>query len=268
METVSEMAKPKDVRVSVVIPAYNEAENLPHVLPLIPTWVHEVILVNDHSTDDTVETAYRLLPTIRVVNTQNEHGKGGAMRVGFAAVTGDIIVMMDADGSSDPREIQRFIEALLGGAYFAIGSRFMNGGGSDDITPVRRFGAKVLISIANLLFRVRFTDMFCGFNAFWKDSLNFFTIDCEGFDIEALMILRSCKANLEIAQVPSFEHARVHGTSHFRTFQDGWSVLRMIVKEWRNGRSVVGKVRMSHSAQRERIAWNGLTVTEQVGATQ
>src|SRR3989442_11974086 len=87
-------------RISVVIPAYNEAENLPYVLPLIPSWVHEVILVNDHSTDDTVEIARKCLPNIRIVNTQHRRGKGVALQTGFAAVTGDLIVMMDADGSS------------------------------------------------------------------------------------------------------------------------------------------------------------------------
>src|SRR5947209_12036866 len=171
MESVSEelshqMAELGDLRVSVVIPAHNEAQNLQYLLPAIPIWVHEVILVNDSSTDETVEVASRLLPTIRIVNTAVGHGKGAALQTGFATATGEIIVMMDADGSSDPREMPRFIQALLAGAYFAKGSRFIADGGSADITPLRRLGSLMLIWITNRLFGVHFTDMFCGFNAF------------------------------------------------------------------------------------------------------
>lgn len=271
MEPVSKMVESQPYvlpRISAVIPAYNEAKNLPYVLPLIPKSIHEVILVNDHSTDNTVEVASRVLPNIRIIDTQSGCGKGAALRTGFAAATGDIIVMMDADGSSDPREATRFIEALLAGAYFAIGSRFMVGGGSADITRLRRLGAGILIRIANQLLRVRLTDMFCGLNAFWKDCLDFFEIDCDGFEVETLILLRVCKANLEIVEVPTYEHSRINGTSNFRTFRDGWRVLGMIVKEWRNGRSVVGTVRMHRLYQREKITLDGLITIEQIGAMQ
>lgn len=268
MESASEMTERRGLRISVVIPAHNEAKNLPYVLPLIPSWIHEVILVNDQSIDNTVEVASRVLPNIRIINTQSGRGKGAALRTGFAAATGDIIVMMDADGSSDPREAPRFIKALLAGAYLAIGSRFIDDGGSSDITRLRRFGAHVLISIANQLFQIRLTDMFCGLNAFWKDSLDFFKIDCDGFNVEALMILRVCKANLEIVEVPSYEHARIYGTSNFHTFEDGWRVLKTIVKEWKNGRSVVGRVRKHRPYQLENINWDGLVITGQIGAMQ
>src|SRR5690348_4895095 len=137
-DSVSHKVALGGARISVVIPAHNEAENLQYLLPQLPNWLHEVILVNDHSTDATVEVASKLLPTIRIVNTAHGHrGKGAALQAGFAAVTGDIIVMMDADGSSDPREIPRFVEALLAGAYHAKGSRFIGDGGSADITPLR-----------------------------------------------------------------------------------------------------------------------------------
>lgn len=259
METVSSLStvvKHRGLRISVVIPAHNEAKNLPYVLPLIPSWVHEVILVNDHSVDGTVEVARRLLPVIRVVNTQQKCGKGVALQTGFAAATGDIVVTMDADGSNDPREIPHLIEALLAGAYFVIGSRFVSEGGSAAITPLRRLGFQVLISIANRLFRMQLTDMFCGLNAFWKDCLDYFEIDCEGFEVEALITLRVRKANLEIVEVPSYEHARIQGDSHFRTFWGGWRVLKMILKEWMNGRSVTRTIRMRRSNQ-EHISLNG-----------
>jgi glycosyltransferase involved in cell wall biosynthesis len=266
-ESVSQMSDESGgMRISIVIPAHNEAQNLQYVLPQIPDWVHEVILVNDHSTDETVEVAQRLLPTIRVVHTKQGRGKGMALQVGFAAVTGDIIVMMDADGSSDPREMPRFIKALLNGAYMAKGSRFIGDGGSSDITHVRRFGSMTLISLANLLFGMHFTDMFCGMNAFWKECLDFFDIDCPGFEIESQLHLRMCKANLEIVEVPSFEHARKHGTSNFHVVKDGWRVLKMIVAERLNGRSVIRTARVKRVYQQAVDSWDSQVIKENVAA--
>ncbi len=268
MESIVDKLERRGLRVSIVIPAYNEEKNLPYVLPLIPNWAHEIILVNDNSTDSTVDIARQILPTIRIINTQNGRGKGAALQTGFAAASNEIIVMMDADGSSDPREIPRFIEALITGAYFAKGSRFIANGGSADITPLRWFGARALNSIACLLFGMSSTDMFCGLKAFWKDCLNFFEIDCDGFDVETLLILRICKANLEIVEVPSYEHSRIHGTSNFLTFRDGWRVLKMIAKEWINGRSVIKTVRMYHHYKREDITQEGYAVEKQAVAIQ
>src|ERR1700742_1710924 len=110
-------------RVSVVIPAMNEARNLPHVFERMPRSIYEVILVDGNSTDDTVAVAQREWPGIRVV-TQTRRGKGNALACGFAAATGDIIAMIDADGSTDPAEIPQFVDALTGGADFAKGPRF------------------------------------------------------------------------------------------------------------------------------------------------
>ena len=90
--------------VSVVIPTLNEAKNLPYVLPRIPDWVHEVILVDGHSSDGTVEIAQELRPDVRV-EIQKGKGKGDALRQSFEVASGDIIIMLDADGSTDPAEI-------------------------------------------------------------------------------------------------------------------------------------------------------------------
>src|SRR5829696_6150015 len=115
-------------RVSVVVPTYNEAANLPHVFALLPEDVHEVIVVDGRSTDATIEVARALRPDVRIIR-QNRRGKGNAMACGFAAVTGDIVVMLDADGSADPGEIPLYVQALLAGADFAKGTRFAHGGG-------------------------------------------------------------------------------------------------------------------------------------------
>jgi glycosyltransferase involved in cell wall biosynthesis len=217
-------------RISVVVPTHNEARNLYHILPRIPSLVSEVVLVDGHSTDDTIGVAKRLLPVIRVIE-QVGKGKGDAVRTGFAACTGDIIVMLDGDGSTDPQEIPRFVKALLQGNDFAKGSRFIKGGGSTDITPLRLLGNYALCTLVNLLFRRSFSDLCYGYNAFWWYCLDFLELDCCGFEVETQMSLRMHKARFRIVEVPSMEHPRMYGQSHLRTFRDGWRVLKTIMKE-------------------------------------
>lgn len=217
-------------RISVIVPARNEALNLLYVLPRIPLFVHEVILVDGHSSDETIAVARHLLPTIRVIE-QTGRGKGNAIKLGLAASTGDIVVLMDADGSADPLEISCFVEVLLAGNDFAKGSRFARGGDSYDITLLRRAGNFMLNMLVNLLFRTRFTDLCYGYNAFWKYCFDSIEIDSDGFEIETLINIRAHAAGLKIVEVPSFESQRVHGKSNLNTFRDGWRVLRTILRE-------------------------------------
>lgn len=216
--------------VSVVVPAMNEADNLPHVLPRIPVWVHEVILVDGHSKDMTVAVARRLLPNIRVV-MQEGRGKGAALRTGFAAATGDIIVMLDADGSTDPAEIPAFVNTLIQGADYAKGSRFLKGGGTSDMEGLRKLGNWALMFSVRLLFGGSFTDLCYGYNAFWTRVLPSLNLDADGFEIETMMNVRALREGLKVVEVPSFEAERVHGTSNLRTFPDGWRVLKTIMRE-------------------------------------
>jgi glycosyltransferase involved in cell wall biosynthesis len=228
-------------RVSVVIPTWNEAKNLPHVFALLPDDVHEVILVDGRSVDDTIAVARALRSDVRVV-LQNRKGKGNAMACGFAAATGDIVVMLDADGSADPREIPRFVEALVAGADFAKGSRFTNGGGSADITRVREWGNRWLNRTANFLFGTRYTDLCYGYNAFWAHCLPALNLDAsdrdsderlwgDGFEIETIINTRIAKARMRIVEVPSFEFERIHGQSHLNTWRDGFRVVRALMVE-------------------------------------
>src|ERR1700678_1536340 len=120
-------------RVSVVIPTLNEARNLPHVFARLPGGIHEVVVVDGHSADGTCAVARQLRPDARIV-MQNRNGKGNALACGFAVATGQVIVMLDADGSADAGEIPAFVQTLLDGADFAKGSRFAPGGGSSDLT--------------------------------------------------------------------------------------------------------------------------------------
>jgi glycosyltransferase involved in cell wall biosynthesis len=217
-------------RVSVVIPTLNEGKNLPHVFGRLPHRLHEVIVVDGFSTDNTVEVARFLRPETRVV-MQERPGKGDALRCGFAAATGDVIVMLDADGSADPGEIPEFVAALVAGADFAKGSRFRSGGGSADITALRRLGNRGLNGVVNLLFGTSYSDLCYGYNAFWRHCLDVIAVDCTGFEVETLINIRIARAGLVTREVPSYESQRIHGNSNLRTFRDGWRVLRTIVRE-------------------------------------
>jgi glycosyltransferase involved in cell wall biosynthesis len=230
----------------VVVPTLNEARNLPYVFSRLPADVHEVIVVDGHSVDDTVAVARQLRPDVRVVQ-QTRRGKGNALACGFEAATGDVIAMVDADGSTDPSEIPKFVHALLSGADFAKGTRFAAGGGSSDITRLRRLGNRLLGAVVNLCHGTHYTDLCYGFNVFWQKYVPLLHLDTtsppsargdgrlwgDGFEIETLIHMRVAEEGLRVAEVPSFEQPRIHGVSNLDAFSDGLRVLTTILVERR-----------------------------------
>ena len=254
--------------VSVIIPARNEAANLPAVIARFPADLFEVILVDGHSTDGTVEVARELIPAVRVFH-QEGRGKGDALAIGFAAARGDVIVMLDADGSADAVEIPRFVAALVAGADFVKGSRFAQGGGSSDITVTRRLGNRALCSLVNRAYGMSYTDLCYGYNAFWADCLPLLRLTWPGsplaasgsapfgtgFEVETTLNIRAAKAGLTVWEVPSFERPRIHGQSNLNAIRDGLRILRAIWDE-SPGRAL----------RRERTALAGLHLTPHVPA--
>lgn len=222
--------------VSVVIPAKNEAKNLPHVLPRIPDMVGEIILVDGNSTDHTVEVARELCPDIRIVQ-QKGRGKGDALRTGFEAARGDIIVMLDADGSMAPEEIPAYVGALIAGADFAKGSRFLHGAGTDDMEFHRYLGNLAFVIAVRLLFGGSYSDLCYGYCAFWSRVLPQLQLSSDGFEIETEMNIRALTSGVRVVEVPSFESRRIHGESNLSALHDGLRVLRFIVQERFNRRS-------------------------------
>jgi glycosyltransferase involved in cell wall biosynthesis len=217
-------------RVSFVIPTLNEAKNLPWCLPRIPGWAHEVIIVDGRSTDDTVAVARALRGDVRIV-MEPRRGKGVALQAGFNAATGDIIVMLDADGSMAPEESILFVSALMAGADLVKGSRFMQGAGSDDISVIRMLGNWGLTQAVRVLYGCSFSDLCYGYIAFWAKHAAVLNCDCDGFEIETLISVRALKSRLKIIEVPSFEWTRISGLSNLRAIPDGVRVLRTIIRE-------------------------------------
>jgi glycosyltransferase involved in cell wall biosynthesis len=220
--------------VSLVIPVRNEARNVGWVLDQIANDVDEIILVDGNSTDVTLITARRCRPDARVVLQQGA-GKGSALRTGFLAATGDIIVMMDADGSMSPQEIRHYLHFLHNGYDFVKGSRFISGGGSLDITPFRGLGNWFLLTVFNTVYDARLTDLCYGFCAFHRRYLDHLQLSATGFEIEAEMTVRAMQAGLRIAEVPSLELPRRSGASNLHAIRDGIRVLRTVLRHHRSG---------------------------------
>jgi glycosyltransferase involved in cell wall biosynthesis len=216
--------------VSVVIPTLNEEANLRHVLPFVPDWVDELVIVDGCSTDGTIAEARRLRPDVVIV-TDPEPGKGRALMTGFHASTGDILVTLDADGSMDPAEIPRYVYALMAGADFVKGSRFVHGGATDDMSVIRKLGNRGLTEIVRRLYGGRFSDLCYGYNALWRDVLPYLEGRAPGFEIETHMNIRALSADLAVLEVPTFEAERINGQSNLRTIRDGFRVLRTIIVE-------------------------------------
>jgi glycosyltransferase involved in cell wall biosynthesis len=221
-----------EVRVSLIIPTLNEADNLRCVLPTIPDLVDELVIVDGGSTDGTLDVVIMLRPDAVVV-IEPLRGKGNALKRGFQVATGDIIVMMDADGSMDPRDILTFVAALRAGADVAKGSRFLQGGGSSDLTTLRSVGNFMLTQTVKLAFGGRYSDLCYGYMAFWRHVLPTFDGGAAGFEVETFLNVRALAAGLRVVEVASFENPRIHGESHLRTFRDGSRVLFTIARERR-----------------------------------
>ena len=254
--------------VSVVIPALNEARNLPHVAACMPDDVDEIVFVNGRSVDDTAEVARELWPDAVHVN-QTRKGKGNALACGILASSGDIIVLIDADCSTDPREIPRFVSALISGADFAKGSRFIQGGGSADITFLRRLGNWGLNALVNILFGTKYTDLCYGYNALWRHCLDVIRLPDvttavpqwgDGFEIETLINVRVAANRLKIAEVCSYEASRIYGVSNLNAVKDGLRVLKTIRQEFAYTRQVTSPER----AGRPLAAVRPLTVEQPV----
>lgn len=220
------LSRPK---ITILICTLNEAENLPHVLPRIPQWVDEVLIVDGSSTDGTVEVARKLRPNIGILN-QPGRGKGDALKFGVQNAAGDIIVTMDADGETDPAELQGFLQAVKCGFHFAKGTRL--GRGRPRRMPRYRWvGNKILVGTYNILFGTRFTDVCSGYNAFRKQAFLELHLTCDNCEMEQQMLARARKAGMAIVEIPHVSNGRIAGASKVNGIRQGLIDWLVIIKE-------------------------------------
>ncbi len=224
--------------VSVIIPTLNEADNLAFVINTIPSWVNEIVIVDGRSSDDSVRVATVLRPDAKIVH-ELTRGKGAALRAGLAAASGDFRIIMDGDGSMDGADLQAFRDALVSGAQYVKGSRFCPGGGSADITQLRRFGDWGICLLIKVLFGAKYTDGTYGYKGVRAECLDKIRIDTDGFEVELLLDIRAHRAGLRTVEVPCFETLRIHGSSNLNAFRDGLRCFRIILSERFRGYDVV-----------------------------
>lgn len=214
--------------VTVLICTLNEGKNLPHFLLKIPRWVDEILLVDGHSIDNTVEVAKEIRPEIKVLY-QPDKGKGNALRYGMQQASGEIIVTLDADGSTDPEEIPKFIEPLLDGYDFAKGSRFLDE--RPIMSRLRRFGNWVLVTTVNILYGAKYTDLCSGYCAFWKKAIERVKLLSDGFEMEQEMNVKIKKAGLRVIEIPCADRGRLTGSSKVPIWKQGLKDLITIIRE-------------------------------------
>lgn len=217
--------------VSVVIPTINECLNIKEVIPKLPSFIDEVVIVDGCSTDGTIEEIKKYRRDAKIF-IETEKGKGAALRRGFKEASGDLVIMMDADGSHNPKELHLLVDPVLNGFDAAKASRLLPGGGSDDFTPFRRFGNKMFVTMVNTLYGSKFTDLCYGYRVFKREALAKVQIKTSGFEVETEQSILMIKAGLKIKEIPSFEIKRKFGNSNLNSFRDGWRILRIILSEY------------------------------------
>jgi len=167
---------------------------------------------------------------------QNGRGKGSAIRQALnnGYLEADAFVMMDADGSMDPKEISSFVKALNGGADIVKGSRFMNGGYSYDMNSLRRFGNMFMVAVVNLLWSAKYTDLCYGFAAFNRKAIKKLipNLKSKSFEIETEIFLKALNLGLVVKEIPSTEFIRKNGQSNLNSFRDGLKIFMKIAEEF------------------------------------
>lgn len=224
------VTQPSTFKVGIAIPARNEATNIGSVLLSLKNCGFRNILVIDGlSEDGTLNVAVENGAKIVM---QDGRGKGQAVRQALKNdyLNADALLFMDADGSMSAEEIPRFVEALRVGADVVKGSRFVPGGGSYDLTPLRRFGNAIMTKVVNLLMSTNYTDMCYGFVAFNKKAIRKLSpvLESNNFEIETEIFIKAKKLGLKIAEVPSIEYVRKNGKSNLKTFEDGFKIFKTI----------------------------------------
>ena len=227
------VARSPNLTVGIAIPTKNEEKNIKRVLNrLLDFGYYNLLVIDGVSKDETLKVA---MENGAKIILQDGIGKGHAIRQVFNNRYLDVeaLVLMDADGSMSAKEVPRFIEALQNGFDIVKGSRFVRGGGSDDITLLRKIGNSLFTGSVNLLFLTRYTDLCYGFAAFNRKAIRKLApvLESNGFEIETEIFIKAKKLGLKVVEVPSFEYQRENGQSNLNTYKDGLKILKTIMRE-------------------------------------
>jgi glycosyltransferase involved in cell wall biosynthesis len=224
------MAEGGKPHISIVIPTLNEGETVGRVITEVQRILagknYEILVIDGNSSDGTADKAERMGAKVIYENT----GKGNALIKGLAEARGEVIVSMDADLSNEPKELNLLIDSIESGYDLCMGSRFMAGGGTEDMPLVRRMGNRAFVCMVNFLFGSNYSDMCYGYRSFKRNIVARLRLKETGFGIETEINIKAAKLKLRVMEIPSNEKPRNAGEPKLRTFKDGYVILATILR--------------------------------------
>ena len=223
-------------RLSVVTPAFNEAGTIAKVarVVLARPEVTELVVVDDASTDGTWEQLHHLAAAhperVRVLRHEHNMGKGAALKTGFAAATGDVVLVQDADLEYDPADYPRLLEPILRDAADAVfGSRFIGGSSHRVLYFWHALGNRLLTLLSNMVTDLNLTDMECGYKVFRRDLLQKIDIEEPRFGFEPEIVAKVARSGARIYEVSVAYYGRTYAEGKKISWKDGLSALRCIL---------------------------------------
>ena len=225
------------MRLSVIIPVFNEATTIGRVLKVVldRSEVNELVAVDDGSSDGTWEELQRIAAAhperVRVLRHERNMGKGAALNTGFAAAMGDIVLVQDADLEYDPGDYPRLLEPVLRGAADAVfGSRFIGGSSHRVLYFWHSLGNRFLTLLSNMVTDLNLTDMECGYKVFRRDLLQNITIEEPRFGFEPEIVAKVARSGARIYEVSVAYYGRTYAEGKKINWKDGVSAIRCILK--------------------------------------